>query len=138
MIFSLFPSFFSSVTSRTKLGKIACGGIEDNNIIVPVLQMSCSAWTLVSVRLRIVEVHSQVNQNRKLGNTSGSALSQFETQIKNTLRARMCTYLHITECCMYYIVPKSPPQAKIFWCIISLSLSHTPPGGGGGSRKTRK
>ena len=75
-IFSLFPSFFSSVTSRTKLGKIACGGIEDNNIIVPVLQMSCSAWTLVSVRLRIVEVHSQVNQIRKLGNKSGSALSQ--------------------------------------------------------------
>ena len=75
-IFSLFPSLFSSVTSRTKFGKIACGGIEDNNIIVPVLQMSCSAWTLVSVRLRIVEVHSQVNQIRKLGNKSGSALSQ--------------------------------------------------------------
>ena len=75
-ILSLFPSFFSSVTSRTKFGKIACGGIEDNNIIVPVLQMSCSAWTLVSVRLRIVEVHSQVNQIRKLGNKSGSALSQ--------------------------------------------------------------
>ena len=84
-IFSLYfrvSSRTKIMRIRTKLGNIACGGLEDNNIIAPVLQMSCSTWTLVSVRLRIVEVHSHVNQNRKLGNTSGSALSQFEHRSK--------------------------------------------------------
>ena len=96
-IFSLYfrvSSRTKIMRIRTKLGNIACGGLEDNNIIAPVLQMSCSTWTLVSVRLRIVEVHSHVNQNRKLGNTSGSALSQFEHRSK-THWEHACAHIYM-------------------------------------------